>query len=279
MYPSNSARRRCAFTLVELLVTIAIIGVLVGLLLPVVQAAREAARRAQCQAHLKQLGVALANYEGSRGAFPVGCVGCRTADNQMNSWTAQLLPQLEQSALALAYQLETPSYQSPNQALGAAILSGLLCPSTKSEVLTNPYGLWQGQAFTDYVGIYGVEGPGRDAVFGQLQTLAEPYLGVLLFETPVSAAEIPDGLSKTAILAERNKRRVTSAEWANGRNVFAHEGNTPINANSGLGHDIGSPHPGGALVAFCDGHVEFLTDRTQQDVLNSLLTKAGDELQ
>ncbi|QDT01116.1 DUF1559 domain-containing protein [Adhaeretor mobilis] len=271
------------FTLVELLVTIAIIGVLVGLLLPAVQAARESSRRTQCQNHLKQLALGLASYESSHEVFPAGCLGCRKIDGQpngkqMNSWSAQLLGQLEQVALADAYEHAVPSYRSPNRELGATLLPMFLCPSTTSDVLHNPNGLWRGQAFTDYGGIYGVEGPGRDADFGHLQTLADPYLGVLLFEVPVSAVEITDGLSQTVVLAERSKRRVTSAEWTNGRNLFAHEGSTPINMESGLGHDIGSPHPGGALVAFCDGHVEFLANSTEQNALNSLLTKAGGEL-
>jgi len=80
LHLSRSLRFRTAFTLVELLIDIAIIGVLVGLLLPAVQAAREAARRMQCSNNLKQLGLSMHNYHDSMRVFPSGAIGDRSPD-------------------------------------------------------------------------------------------------------------------------------------------------------------------------------------------------------
>ena len=88
--------RSFGFTLIELLVVIAIIGVLMGLLLPAVQSAREAARRAQCTNNLKQLGLAMQNYESSNSTFPWG-----HGPFNNNDWGAfpLLLNNLEQSVI------------------------------------------------------------------------------------------------------------------------------------------------------------------------------------
>jgi prepilin-type N-terminal cleavage/methylation domain-containing protein len=90
-----------AFTLVELLVVIAIIGVLVALLLPAVQAAREAARRAQCGSQLKQVGLAVLNFDSAKGRFPAGNSVETTAIDARSSsvWTVDILPFAEQMAL------------------------------------------------------------------------------------------------------------------------------------------------------------------------------------
>jgi prepilin-type processing-associated H-X9-DG protein len=271
---------------VELLVVVAIIGVLVGLLLPAVQAARESARRSQCTNNLRQIGLALTAFEGRSGAFPIGCIECRyfepppdqpVKEARFLSWNIHLLPELEQAALWHALDLNKPSHREPNRTAGATVVDVFLCPSTLEEQRFSSSGLWRGQAFTDYGGLYGVEGPGREAPDDATQWLADEWLGVLVYEEATSAKDIVDGLAYTAAVAEMLRRREPECEWTSGHNVFAQEGSSPINGNSQLGNEIGSPHPGGALLAFCDGHVEFVGEQLPQEALNALITRAGEE--
>jgi len=131
------------FTLVELLVVIAIIGVLIALLLPAVQQAREAARRMQCTNNLKQLGIALHNYHDTLGSFPAGYISSRTAGlpaqdvDSITSdaapgwgWTAQLLPFMEQRALADQLDDRRSVWHSSHRSLVDTKLENLLCPSS-----------------------------------------------------------------------------------------------------------------------------------------------------
>jgi prepilin-type N-terminal cleavage/methylation domain-containing protein/prepilin-type processing-associated H-X9-DG protein len=283
--PAMRRNCRAGVSLVELLVVVAIIGTLIALLLPGIQSARESARRAQCHSNLRQLGIAMALHANAHSAFPIGCIGYRgdfsvspPVKARYIAWNVQLLPFLEEQDLASGFNLMLPSYDAANKQVAATVVSKFLCPSTIEVELRNPLGLWKGAAFTDYSGIYGVEGPSRirkpDA---SPQTLADQSLGVLLYEESIEPKQVTDGLSKTAGVAETVVRRQTEAEWVNGQNIFAQDELTPINVRRDAGNEIGSPHPGGASVVFCDAHIEFLAETIDQDVLNGMLTKAGGE--
>ncbi len=129
--------RRRAFTLIELLVVIAIIAVLIALLLPAVQAAREAARRSQCINNLKQLGLALHNYESSNGVFPYGANQYRTVttvegtvlNTYGSTWLLAILPNMEQSALFNAQNFSLRTNVPSNTTVLRTIVNSLICPS------------------------------------------------------------------------------------------------------------------------------------------------------
>jgi prepilin-type N-terminal cleavage/methylation domain-containing protein/prepilin-type processing-associated H-X9-DG protein len=136
--PGPKSCTRPGFTLIELLVVISIIAVLIALLLPAVQSAREAARQAQCVNNLKQLALALSNYESGHGVYPYGMArencgpNCLFSPNGYfvgSSILVRLLPYFEQQVLANAYNYSLINWTADNATVGAVGLSTLWCPS------------------------------------------------------------------------------------------------------------------------------------------------------
>lgn len=146
-----------AFTLIELLVVIAIIAVLIALLLPAVQQAREAARRSQCKNNLKQLGLAMFNYEETHKTFPPnqGILGSAVwGTNGKGTHLVQLLPFVDQAPL-----YNQINFRNPGEPFGTTLSNGSLFRSTVLAVLTCPTdpraALNGDRALTNYAGSIG----------------------------------------------------------------------------------------------------------------------------
>jgi prepilin-type N-terminal cleavage/methylation domain-containing protein/prepilin-type processing-associated H-X9-DG protein len=141
---SNEGRRwkrTSAFTLVELLVVIAIIGVLVALLLPAIQAAREAARNTQCKNNVRQIGVAVLNYESSKKEFPAGGWGFRwmgdpdrgSGPGQPGGWVYQIAPYIEQGNITIYGRgMSGPQKFAALAQQRATVIPMFYCPSRRS---------------------------------------------------------------------------------------------------------------------------------------------------
>lgn len=129
LYSVSMSRGRRGFTLVELLVVIAIIGILIALLLPAVQAAREAARRRQCNNSLKQIGIALHNYENTHRSFPPGRIDVTDGEPTRTVWGISLLPYLEGLNLKAQYNHNANQNAPENVRVLQTFVPAYLCPS------------------------------------------------------------------------------------------------------------------------------------------------------
>ncbi|WP_152054053.1 DUF1559 domain-containing protein [Tautonia marina] len=210
-------RRRSGFTLIELLVVIAIIGVLIALLLPAVQAAREAARRAQCTNNLKQLGLAVANYESANGVYPGAYPGSRypapneKQDSGWGVWSPHimLLPFLEQQAIYNAFNFYTTAQEDegamsgPFQGTAATQrINAFLCPSSPL-----PVGNYWG--FGSYPGPKRYPGNNYFASVGASlapwSTASPNGLFMIMSHgsaSPIASRDVLDGTSNTVAFSE-----------------------------------------------------------------------------
>lgn len=200
-YTSPPRAARQGFTLVELLVVIAIIGALVGLLLPAVQAAREAARRGACSSNLRQMGLALHNYEAANRSFPP------TDIPGGFSIQARLLPYMEEAALRNLLDFRQPAFtgafnaQTPNPAFRGAFATPvpvMLCPSDAAppvETVTVVPGGPFSYGGLNYMVSYG-------SGIGTTYDQRWPTDGIVYEGSRVRFAMITDGTSKTVFMSE-----------------------------------------------------------------------------
>ncbi len=190
---------RRAFTLIELLVVIAIIAILIGLLVPAVQKVREAAARTQCLNNLKQLGLALHNYESARKRLPTSGEGTNwstappSTGFDLHSTFTHVLPYIEQENVAGLLDL-TKAYNATaaNQAAAKAQIPMFRCPSS---VVDDPDP--EGYGLTDFMPIAYTD---LDPATGKRNTALRANAGLGL--GGVRIAEVKDGTSNTIAIAE-----------------------------------------------------------------------------
>jgi len=274
------------FTLVELLVVIAIIGVLIALLLPAVQAAREAARRMRCTNNLKQIGLALHNYESCYGVFPPA-YSRRPGHNMLTF----LLSYLEQQPVYDRYRWDLPWDDAANDPATHVDLDVFLCPSADSgrhyvaDYATCEY-IPNNQARRDLIASGALTARRRwDGLF-EKGPPGDDYAPA----NPISA--IRDGLSNTFMLFEDAGRpigyedgnvtgtaNVSGAEWASRHAEFwIHLLCGPRIINCSNNNEIYSFHPGGANFLYGDGSVHFQPETIDPETFVSLFTRAAQDV-
>lgn len=190
--------RKDGFTLVELLVVIAIIGILVGLLLPAVQAAREAARRMSCSNNLKQIGLAIHNYESTHGRIPSTASDVWGAGtNNVSNWRGysahtMILPYIEQGNLYNQLRFDQAHYENIGTPGALAVsrnkIDAFLCPSDRDHPNTTDIG-WNNYGFSEG------SNPGWNIGTGSANGMFE-RLRYRKF------ADVTDGLSNTVMAGE-----------------------------------------------------------------------------
>lgn len=291
---------RHAFTLVELLVVVAVIGVLIGLLLPAVQTAREASRRSACTNNLRQIGLAIHSHAHARkDQFPEGWL-CDPAEEHGDKgmgwgWASRVLPHFDDNTVGntVADHIQAGrAISSSATSTKQMVLRSFLCPSDpKSGVplfAPGEYGSGGNDEESDpdhtagaeryarstYVGMFGTNDLHTDALAGN---------GMLFGNSRVPFSHVVDGLSKTILVGERDSRMGGSlwigmveglcAAPARVVGVGAHIFNDPDHFE-----DFYSRHSDGANFVFADGHVEFLRGSVDVTVFRALGTRAGGEV-
>lgn len=287
-----------AFTLIELLVVIAIIAILLGMLLPAIQMVRESARRTQCLNQIRQQTIAALSFHEANRRFVSGFEWpSRTL------WHARLLPYLEQTNLYETLQFGQPWDSGPNAAACSAPLPVFQCPSQPSVQAEDFEGIPNRQ-YCNYLGCAtGI----LTRESGASPVVGDPQVDGMLFQnSKIRLAEVRDGTSMTLLIGEAifdielrgvdpvgNSQAIDhwyigSTDELNGINASECLGSAAIKINlyrnRGL-DDIESKelcfssyHPGGAALAFVDGHVDFVRDSIDPRILQAWGTRAGAEV-
>jgi prepilin-type N-terminal cleavage/methylation domain-containing protein/prepilin-type processing-associated H-X9-DG protein len=309
---------RSGFTLIELIVVMAIIGILAGLLLPAVQAAREASRRASCQNNLRQLGFALQHFEGVYKVFPASgwtTSGPGNPAGKHVGWRSLILPYIEQAGAQQLYDFSQHWWDGTNATVAAVPIKTFQCPSVParldvmsaaahpprpSMMFANPI------APTDFEAIMGVQPASINAHLGSALYSDSNRYSVMHRNSTTRMVDIRDGTSRTIMVVEcgarplvyRGGRAESSLSndqgigWADSEGAFSLDGARVDGSAEGCGPAGGcatamnakndnepfSFHPGGGNCLFADSHVDFVQESIDLRVFSALCTRNAREI-
>jgi prepilin-type N-terminal cleavage/methylation domain-containing protein len=278
-FPKHGNPPLRGFTLIEVMVVVAIIFILISLMLPAVQGARESARRMQCKQHLMNLGLALQNYHGAHRALPPGTIdrsGPIVSSQKQGyriSWVAQILPYIDEGNVQRKIDFKRSAYEKQNAAVGTHYIPLLACPS-------NPR-----PRSVCYAGVHhDVEAP-----------IDADNHGVLFLNSRVRLPEdVPDGSGYTIFVGEmegaptwlvgdnqtlRNTGTNPSAASSTGMAAYTQPvdpepGNEaaddPQKAPSNIVGGFNSNHTGGCNILLGDGNIRFISTHIDADLFRRL---------
>lgn len=296
------------FTILEVLVVLAILGVLVALLLPAVQSTREAARLSQCRNNLRQIGVATELHTDAWGHYPTNGWGFRWVgmpdrgfgEEQPGGWIYNILPYIEHEPIRQAGSGEPFAVQRQALArIGLDTVADFQCPSRSQSrlgpvqpnvipvnadwvpvVAKSDYAICEGDTLT------GTDGGPDDLAQGDSTMYPWPATdgttGVSYLRSKVRSSFITDGLTTTLLVGEKNISRdgyATALDPGNDQSMY-----------SGVDWDVnrwtieppvadgdypqptrfGSAHAAGCPVVFCDGHVSLISWHVDSQVFRNL---------
>ncbi|MCE5267826.1 MAG: DUF1559 domain-containing protein [Planctomycetaceae bacterium] len=296
------ARKICdrrAFTLVELLVVITVIGILIALLLPAVQAAREAARRMSCSNNLKQIGLALHLYHDVNQRLPAGwrgyAVGARAPyalGEPGWGWAAAILPFAEQTNVSKNLIHFEKSLTAPENAQARVFPLALFrCPSDAGEATftwtpDEPSAGGGGSvelAAGNYLGVYGTMDVHECGSVPRGQQCVSD--GVFFHNSGIRFADITDGLSNTFVAGERTCDQEHST-WVGAPagdkcapGLVVGSAGEPPNSEKADIHNFSSHHPSGTQFLLGDGSVRLVPQSIDVNVYHAFCTRAGKERQ
>jgi prepilin-type N-terminal cleavage/methylation domain-containing protein/prepilin-type processing-associated H-X9-DG protein len=286
--------KSAAFTLVELLVVITIIGILIALLLPAVQAAREAARRMQCGNNFKQVGLGLHGYHAVKGCFPTGMT------NQYWGWTTFLLPYIERQGVYDLFDFNQGYWTAApcrNREATRTWITAYLCPSdpqSQGAMPANGAAVSSGTP-TELAGLSNMCGVSDSVDWTDGATFPRKFPepdGIFGGDQACTIADIKDGTSNTLAVGEVTGGGAgtklgnfwttwnlnDTLEGINGPNTNPGGTYPPDKYGPGSGVELAgfaSFHPGGCNFALADGSTHFISQNIARNTLAALTTRNG----